>query len=117
MKKIPFILMLSIFTSTGFAQVQRNQVKKTAIDPTQQPKVKIKELNLSKDQRGKLKEMKQENKAAKDEVENDATLSQRQKKQQLRALKRQHAEKMNTILTDDQRVKLREMRGNRRGKQ
>ena len=117
MKKILFVLMLSIFASAGFAQVQRNQVKKPITDSSQKAKVKIKELNLSKEQRGKLKEMKQENKAAKDQVENDATLSDKQKKQQLRALKRQNAEKMNTILTDDQKAKLKEMRGNRRGKQ
>lgn len=109
--------MLSIFTSAGFAQVQRNQVKKSVTDSSQKAKVKIKELNLSKDQMGKLKEMKQENKASKDQIENDATLSVKQKKQQLRELKRQHAEKMNTILTDDQKVKLKEMRGNRKGKQ
>ncbi|MEO5944148.1 MAG: hypothetical protein ABIP30_08540 [Ferruginibacter sp.] len=117
MKKILFVLMLSIFTSVGFAQVRRTQVKKPVPDSSQKAKVKIKELNLSKDQRGKLKEMKQENKTAKDQVENDATLSEKQKKQQLKALKRQNAEKMNTLLTDDQREKLREMRGNRRGKQ
>ncbi|MBS1496933.1 MAG: hypothetical protein JSU03_02640 [Bacteroidetes bacterium] len=117
MKKIGFILMLSILTSTGFAQVQRVYTKKINPDSAQSEKTKLKELNLTKTQRGELKELNQQHKAAKDEIENDTTLTDIQKKQKLKELKRQHKEKMNSILTDDQKAQLKQRRGNKKGVQ
>lgn len=121
MKKIIAVLIFAFSIGAGFAQVQRTVTKKSSADTgayakkdKQSMKKDMKALNLTKEQRGQLKSMKQENKAAKENIENDATLTEQQKKEKIKNMRRQNADKMKSILTEEQRGKLKEMRRNKR---
>lgn len=70
----------------------------------------MRELNLSKTQKQKVREMHQAAKSEKDKINNDPSLNEAAKKEKLKALKQQQAEQMKTILTDEQKAKLRAVR-------
>lgn len=114
MKKLLFVFTICLLTTAGFSQVQRKVVKDTstasANSNKQNRKQTFAELDLTKEQKSKLKEMRQANKSGRDEVENDTTLTADQKKQKLNAMKSENARKMNDLLTDDQKKKMRKMR-------
>ncbi|MEP6711549.1 MAG: hypothetical protein ABJA37_03985 [Ferruginibacter sp.] len=122
MKNIVCLFILSFAINAGFAQVQRKVVKKNSIDSTtsasQNTKAAkrptLKELNLTKEQRGKLKEIGRQNKAEKNEIENNETLSPGQKEEKVRALKKEHAGKVKNLLNDEQKAKFIQMRRNKR---
>jgi hypothetical protein len=68
-------------------------------------KDRLKELDLTKEQKIKLKEIRQSNQAAKAAIENNTGLSEEEKKKQLRALQKEQAQKVQAILTEDQKAK------------
>jgi Spy/CpxP family protein refolding chaperone len=76
----------------------------------------LKELNLTREQRGKLKEMRQANKAKKEEIDNDTKLSDTERQQKLKQLRQEQMQGMMSILTDEQKQKFKEMRKNKDGK-
>ena len=116
--KMPLILtafiLMSLFTS---AQIERKPMKvKSDSTSAASPGVEtgkpnreeiFKELDLTREQRIKLKEIRQSNKEAKDAVENNTGLSDQDKKKQLRELQKAQAEKVQAILTDEQKAKFR----------
>ena len=85
--------ILSIFTVSTSAQIERKPVvikadsaQTTANDTQvdkQSRKERFKELDLTREQKGKMKEIMQANKAAKEAIENNAQLSDQEKKKQL----------------------------------
>src|SRR6476660_7201336 len=101
MKKILFILALTVSTASAMAQIERARKVKTTSDTTstgaavtmnddkQSRKEMIKELNLTKEQKGKFKEMQQNIKAKKEAIENDEKLSDTEKKEKLRELRKE----------------------------
>ncbi len=119
MKKILYAGLIMIFSSTSFAQIQRKVVKQktdssqTVSIPEQGPDNKrqmYQELDLSKEQRIKLKEFNQSMKASKEAIENDATLSDSEKKLKLRTLRKEQANKVLSILSEEQKIKLKQLR-------
>ena len=120
MKKIILIALVCLTSFGSFAQIQRKVTKDTTVAGREQKankKKQMAELNLTKEQRGKMKEMAQANKAAKGDIENDQTLTDAQKKEKLRAIKKGSAQNMQTILTPEQKQKWMQMRKQRKGKQ
>lgn len=70
----------------------------------------MKELNLSKEQKIKLKNLKQDNKAKMDAVQNDASLSDAEKKAKLKELKKQQLLSTMSVLNEEQKAKLKQLR-------
>ncbi len=124
MKKWSVGLLLTFLSLGCFAQVQRNitpktdSAKTTMTDETlsgekgttgKENKMEmIRSLNLSKDQRQQLKEMRQANKAKKALIESSNQLTEGQKKEQLRKLQRDAAGSLKNILSEEQSAKIRE---------
>jgi len=70
-------------------------------------KDRLKDLDLTKDQRSKLKEIKKADQAARAAIENNMQLSDEEKKKQYRELKKSQAQKIQSILTPEQIQKFR----------
>ena len=75
----------------------------------------FRELDLSKEQKVKLKEINQSMKASKEAIENDTALSETAKKEKLRSLRKEQAFKIQAILTEEQKIKFRELRTKKKG--
>ena len=121
--KITCIIFLSLFTLTAFAQIERKTVVVKS-DSTQASvsdnkvdkqtrKERFKELDLTKEQKGKMKEIMQSGKAAKEAIENNTRLSEDDKKKQLRELQKAQAQKVQAILTPEQRDKFKASKPNK----
>lgn len=112
---IAFVLLMG--TLSVSAQIERKPVaiKKDSVNMVnaetnvdkdrQNRKEKMKELDLTKEQRGKMKEIMQSGKATKEAIENNAQLSDQEKKKQLREFKQTQAQKVQAILTPEQLAK------------
>ena len=70
----------------------------------------FRELDLTREQKIKMKEINQSMKASRETIENDTTLSETEKKTKLRALKKEQIQKIQAILTEEQKNKFRQMR-------
>ena len=120
--KYPFIILALLLSSLSLsAQVERAVVGKTdttKLTPLKGRTVKLgqkdrlEELDLSREQKGKIKEIRQSGKAAKDAIENNAGLSETEKKKQLRILKMEQAQKVQGILTEEQKAKFKASKQN-----
>lgn len=112
MKITVVILSLSFAALTSSAQIERKPVviktdstQTTANDTKvdkQSRKERFKELDLTREQKGKMKEIMQANKAAKDAIENNTQLSDQEKKKQMRELQKAQMQKIQAILTPEQ---------------
>ena len=117
MKITVVILSLSFAALTSSAQIERKPVviktdstQTTANDTKvdkQSRKERFKELNLTREQKSKLKEIMQANKAAKEAIENNTQLSDQDKKKQLRELQKAQMQKIQAILTPEQQEQFR----------
>jgi Spy/CpxP family protein refolding chaperone len=126
MKKVLLMLVLSTITAATMAQVQRAVKPKTVTgdttvassnnsmapvkDDMQSRKEMIKALNLTREQKGKFREMQQNMKAKKEAIENDDKLSDVEKKEKLRALRKEQMTATDNILNEEQREKMKQMR-------
>lgn len=123
MKISLIIFILSLFTITASAQIERQPVtiKKDSAQAAPAPddkvdkqsrKERFKELDLTKEQKGKLKEINQSGKAARETIENNTQLSDQDKKKQLRELQRSQMQKIQAILTPEQLEKFKASKPN-----
>ena len=92
MKKIVAITALVLIGANGFSQAKKemNEAPVSATAPaakSEEHKDKYKDLNLTEDQRSKVKELSKKNKAEKAKIEADATLAADQKAAKLKDLK------------------------------
>ncbi len=78
----------------------------------QSRKERFKELDLTLEQKGKMKEIMQANKAAKEAIDNNTQLSEQEKKKQMRELQRSQMMKVQAVLTPEQREKFKASRQN-----
>ena len=120
--KIPLFISVLLFSSLlSLAQVERKpspakQTDSVINDPgsnkmdRSEKKDMLKELDLTKEQKIKMKEIRQENKSKKEMIENDSRLSETEKKSRLHALQKEQAQKIQAILTDEQKEKFKAMR-------
>lgn len=116
MKKIFTIaLALSLYTIGANAQVQRNvsPSQKMQNDSTHKRGGKMmKDLNLTDAQKTQMKESRQNMKQQRDAINNDASLTQDQKKAKMQELGQAQRDKMSSILTPDQKAKMQADRAN-----
>jgi Spy/CpxP family protein refolding chaperone len=121
MKKISLVLLFMFSIAISFAQIQRAKSAPAAkpqdsiaavtnIRSAGHKKEMMKELNLTKEQKSKLKEIKQAHKAQLDEVQNDAKLSAEEKKAKLKTLKLEQLKKTMAVLNEEQKAKMKAMR-------
>ena len=105
--------------NTSFGQIQRNVVKQKSDSASANPfpskenesrKEILKELDLTKEQKVKLKEVNQLMKASKEAIENNMELSEIQKKEKLKVLKKEQMSKIQSILTEEQKIKFRQLK-------
>jgi Spy/CpxP family protein refolding chaperone len=114
MKTYVIGLVLLLGTLSASAQIERkstlskNDTAKAVVsnsaEDTKKAKKRemMKDLNLTREQQGKMKEIMKSGKAAKDAIQNNEQLSDQEKKQQLRELKKTQAQKVQAILTPEQ---------------
>ena len=128
MKKIISLIIFSFIITFTFAQIQRKTAVTNKTDSATvaterktasrgEKKQMVKELDLNKDQKSKLKEIRQSAKAKKEAIENDEKLSADEKQAKLKELQREQAKSTMTILNDEQKEKMKKMRKNKKGKQ
>ena len=104
-----FVLGMSVafFTSSSIAQVKRevssSQTVQSNATQKNNRKEMIRELNLTKEQRGKIKEFHQSMKQKKEAINTNQTLTADQKKEKMKEIHQEQKEKMNTILTPEQK--------------
>ena len=130
--KIPlFVFALSLVTLSASAQIERKPVVAAKSDSAQTittdnkvdklspvrigtggRKERMRELDLTREQKGKMKEIMQANKAAKDAIENNTQLSEADRKKQMRELQKSMAQKIQAILTPEQMEKFKASRQN-----
>ena len=128
MKKWSIMLFISFITLGCYAQVQRNvATKKDTADIKMKDETSnsenglskrennreiLRSLNLTKEQRQKLKEIHQANRTKKEIIENNNQLSESQKKDQLKELHKETTVNMKNLLSEDQWNKIKELRKN-----
>ena len=108
MKKIIAIVTLVLICTNGFSQAKK-ELNEAAPAANTAPaaksgdhKDKYKDLNLTDDQKSKVKELSKKNKAEKAKIEADATLSADQKAAKLKDLKKENSKSFKAILTPQQ---------------
>ena len=112
MKITCIVLSLSFAALTTSGQIERKPalIKTDSTQTTgndrkvdkQSRKERFKELDLTREQKSKLKEIMQANKAAKEAVENNAQLSDTDKKKQINKLQNEQTQNIQSILTPQQ---------------
>jgi Spy/CpxP family protein refolding chaperone len=126
MKRIVFMVAISLMASLSFAQVQRQKkeviktdsaaagtVQKETAGPNKREMMK--ELNLSKEQRSKLKEFRQSAQAKKAAIENDDKLSATEKEDKMKEVKKEQLKNTMSVLSPEQKMKLLKMRKDKKG--
>ncbi len=118
--KIPGLILVLLFSSIiSLAQVERvpakqadSVINKSAVNTKDKPGKKdlVKELDLSREQKIKIKEIRQSGKAKKDAIENNDQLSASEKKTQLREQQKEQAKNIQAILTEEQKEKFKTKR-------
>ena len=113
---------LSLVTISASAQIERKPVvaKADSAQTTgndmkadkQSRKERMRELDLTREQKIKMKEIMQTNKAAKEAIESNTQLSDQDKKKQLRELQKSQMQKIQAILTPEQVEKFKASRQN-----
>lgn len=122
MKYPVIIISLLLGTLSVTAQIERktesikpdssNSVAAKNNDNKQSQKDRLKELDLTKEQKAKVKEIRQAGKASKEAIENNTELNEADKKKQLRLLQREQAQKIQAILTEEQKAKFKASKPN-----
>ena len=120
--KIAGLILALLFSSLiSFSQVERksssviqpdsidNKPLERAMDKPNRKDL-LKELNLTREQKIKLKDIRQANMAKKEAIENNSQLSDPEKKTQLRGLQKEQAQNIQAILTDEQKEKFKATR-------
>jgi len=117
MKRLSIALLLSIITTISFAQVQRDApipgtAESDSATQTAKPSLKqqLQALNLTRDQKIQIKQLRQDSKAYKESIMANDSLPQDQKQAQLKDLHKRTFASLNTILTDEQKEKWKAMK-------
>ena len=114
------ILAMGLFSTAGFAQVQRKATPENATPPQsntqtqpgndlskrEERKGLMQELNLTKEQHQKMKEIREAAKAKHDALMADTKLTDPERKQKMKEIHEQQEKDIDAILTPEQRVKM-----------
>ena len=97
-----------LFAATGNAQVKRNSAQSQTMQSDTSHHFRrgkmMDNLNLTADQKAQLKTMREDAKQQREAIQNDASLTQDQKKEKMKELHKTQSEKMNSILTPEQQA-------------
>lgn len=120
MKRFLFLLLFIQISLAAVAQIQRKPApavasKDSAAISAQSPatnkrKELLKELDLSKEQKLKLRAIHQAAQAKKDAISNDDKLTEAEKKTRLRQLRMEQADSLMSILDEKQKAKFKTLR-------
>lgn len=129
MKKAILFMVVCFAGFSTFAQIQRKVADTNRVMGNRQNGVRndqasfskkkdqlkmMKELKLTREQKGKLKEMRQANEAKRAAIIKDAWLTEAQKQAQLKAIQRSGAVDLQGILNETQKRKVKELRKKRK---
>jgi periplasmic protein CpxP/Spy len=111
-----------LFAATSNAQVQRNSPHSQTMQSDSSHHSKrgkmMDNLNLTADQKAQMKTMREDSKQQRDAIQNDASLTQDQKKEKMKELHKTQSDKMNSILTPEQqatwKANMQQMKENRK---
>ncbi|MEO5782643.1 MAG: hypothetical protein ABIQ07_05190 [Ginsengibacter sp.] len=112
-KLLGIIILLSLTGSKIFAQEKELSVlhqRDSAMPMNVVHVTKIKELDLSKQQKKVIKKYKKSDKVKVTAIKNNAALTEQQKKDQLMQLHKEKHNKLETILTPEQKEKMKQMK-------
>ncbi len=127
MKKVTAFIVLTFIISLSFAQVQRkvkaenksdsstNTIERKKGDKVNKKQM-IRELDLTKEQKGKLKEQRKSAKDKKEAIQNNESLSAEQKEAKLKELQKEQAKSTMGILNEEQKEKMKKMRKEKKAK-
>lgn len=116
MKNIVLLIIATFVFNTSFAQDRKQRQEKisdTAVKAiktemnAQARRKKMEDLNLSREQKKQVRDMKKQQDEAKAAIENDPSLTPEQKRDKMRELRKARQEKLKKILTPEQKEKLR----------
>lgn len=121
MKKYFCILVSLVLTLSVTAQIQRKRVtpikdsstSSASAESNTSKKELIKNLDLTPEQKTSFLEIGKQFKSSKSALENDTTLRNEEKKERLKALRKEQFSKILALLTEEQKIKFKEMSRNR----
>jgi len=122
MKKLILLAIAGLFfAATSNAQVQREvpkhqHMKSDSAHHLQRGKM-MQDLNLTTDQKTRMKALHEDMRQQRNAIQNDASLTTEQKKEKMKELHQNQMQKMNAILTPDQQAKMKSFREQGKGKQ
>ena len=125
MQKAVLLPVFTLLSFLSFAQIERkvttmqktDSVSTAPVMPAagnNERKQLMQELNLTKEQRAKLREIHQSGKAGKEAIENDNTLTDADKQVKLKALQKEQFQRTLDILNKEQQQKMRNSRATMR---
>ena len=115
MKKMFVLMAVTIMSQFVFAQVQQDtasnktgsgMIGKHHKGDRHRKSAIMQELNLSEDQKKQLKEMRIADKEKRETILNDSKLTKEQKQDQVQQLNKARANSVQSILTEEQKVKM-----------
>lgn len=118
MKKLFLIAIAAIAFSTSM-QAQdstgRHKQMKRGDHPAarMQRSEAFEELNLTADQKEKMRQMREENMAKMNDIKNNSALNDTQKQEQMKALRQDQRKMMESLLTGEQKEKMKQLRSER----
>ena len=101
LKLLSIAILLFSFTIHAEAQVKHNKKER---------KEMVKQLHLSKQQKQQMKSFHKSTKQQSEAIKNNTTLTEQQKKSQLAQLKNEKHQKLEAILTPEQKEKMKQMK-------
>lgn len=115
MKKLLFILAITMASQFTFAQSVPETGKEKPGRGYHQKKMRhhkemMKQLNLTEDQQKQMKTLRESNKVKRDAIKNDATLTDEQKKEQLKSLRKSQKDQLQSLLNEEQKKKMEEIK-------
>ena len=122
MQKWSLFLIFCLLSFLSFAQVERKVLPTKQADSSSgksdqslvgkmEKKQLIRDLHLSKEQQTKMKEIHQSGKSAKEAIADNDKLTPAEKDEKIKALQKEQYQKTMNILNDEQKQKMKAMRG------
>ncbi len=112
MKRILFIALAAFAFATA-SQAQDSSMHRKMDHPPMKGEKMWDNLNLTQDQKDKLKQYREDNMKKMEEIRNNSSLSEDQKQEKMKALREEGRKNTESILTDEQKKKMKEMRDDR----
>ena len=112
-KLLGIIILISLMGSKIFSQekeIQPLHQRDSAVPMNVVHVKKVKEFDLSKQQKKEIKKYKKADKVKVASIKNNSAITEQQKKDQLIQLRKEKHDKLETILTPEQKEKMKQMK-------